>query len=161
MSTGHEGSMSTIHAENPFSMVNVRIPILYSMNSDTNFSERSIAMQVSEAVHIICQIRRYPDGNRRISTISEVTGVSEDGKVMLETVFEYDPAAGIFRAVGYVPEKIIEKIRNRGLEFDEGIFLADEMGNVTDVREKNKKIEKDEKDKKNNGSHNEDTPDKS
>lgn len=45
MSSGHDGSISTIHANDPENMCNVRIPILYSMNKDVNFSEKSIAMQ--------------------------------------------------------------------------------------------------------------------
>lgn len=122
MSTGHEGSLSTIHANSPQNMCNVRIPILYSMNPDADFSERSIALQISEAVQVIVQISRFPDGSRKISTISCVNGVDENGKVKVDDIFFYDRMDGRFKSTGYIPEEIIDKIRSRDLQFNNGIF---------------------------------------
>lgn len=121
LSTGHEGSMSTIHANDPYNMCNTRIPILYSM-SDTNFSERSVAMQISEAIQVIIQISRYPDGKRRISCISEVTGVDVNGRVAVQDIFRFNRKTDSFEATGYIPTHIIEKIENRGYEFSKKIF---------------------------------------
>lgn len=121
LSTGHEGSMSTIHANDPYNMCNTRIPILYSM-SDTNFSERSVSMQISEAIQVIIQISRYPDGKRRISCISEVTGVDENGRVVTQDIFTYNRKNECFEPTGYVPVRIIEKIENRGYEFSKKLF---------------------------------------
>lgn len=121
LSTGHEGSMSTIHANDPYNMCNTRIPILYSM-SDTNFSERSVAMQIAEAIQVIIQISRYPDGKRRISYISEVTGVDANGRVIVQDIFKFNRKTNNFEATGYIPTHIIEKIENRGYEFSKKIF---------------------------------------
>lgn len=82
MSTGHEGSMSTIHANSPRNMCDVRIPILYSYDKNADFSEKSIALQIAEAVQIIVQLSRFPDGSRKITAITEVDG--------LETLENYD-----------------------------------------------------------------------
>lgn len=90
MSSGHDGSISTIHANDPENMCNVRIPILYSMNKDVNFSEKSIAMQISEAIQVIVQIKRFPDGSRKISQISCVEGLDENDKVKVVDIFRYD-----------------------------------------------------------------------
>lgn len=86
MSTGHEGSMSTIHANSPRNAVDVRIPILYSMNEDTNFSEQSVAMQVAEALQLIVQISRFPDGSRKITHISHVDGLTANDKVNIKDI---------------------------------------------------------------------------
>lgn len=125
MSTGHEGSMSTIHANSPENMVNVRIPILYSMNEEANFSERSIALQIAEAIQVIVQLSRMPDGSRKVTDISYIDGVSRDGKVNTKTVFYYDREEKRFKATGDVPEDIIKRIRLRGMEFEESIFKKD------------------------------------
>ena len=125
MSTGHEGSMTTIHANSPENMCNVRIPILYSMNNDTNFSENSIAMQIAEAVDLIVQIERFPDGSRKITRISFVSGVKDtvNGKqVKLSNVFHYDREKSDFVWDGYIPEKVIQAAEFHGYSVDEEIF---------------------------------------
>ena len=126
MSTGHEGSMSTIHANSPKIMCNVRIPILYSMNEEAHFSETSVAMQIAEAIQIIVQISRFPDGSRKISQISHVDGLDEDGKVKVTDIFRYDKASGKFKATGYVPEKLIEIMEDKGLTINTDIFRKEE-----------------------------------
>ena len=122
MSTGHDGSISTAHANSPRNLCDVRIPIMYSMNKDSDFSERSIAMQIAEAIKIIVQISRMPDGSRKITYITHVDGVTPDGKVNLKDIFRYDSSTGEFMKTGYYPEKIIESIKSKGLDFEEGIF---------------------------------------
>ena len=122
MSTGHDGSMSTIHANSPRNLFDVRIPILYSMNKDSSFSEDSIAMQMSEAIQLIVQIRRMPDGSRKISHITEVVGLQEDKRVKLEDIFVYNPKKNQYEATGHIPTKIIQKIHNQGFDLNEEIF---------------------------------------
>lgn len=122
MSSGHDGSISTIHANDPENMCNVRIPILYSMNKDVNFSEKSIAMQISEAIQVIVQIKRFPDGSRKISQISCVEGLDENDKVKVVDIFRYDKNKKGFIATGYVPRSIIKKIRSQNIPFQESIF---------------------------------------
>ena len=122
MSTGHDGSLSTGHANSPRNLCDVRIPIMYSMNKEADFSERSIAMQIAEAIKIIVQISRMPDRSRKITYISHVDGVTADGKVNIKDIFRYDELSGQFIKTKYYPKKIVESIRSKGLDFEEGIF---------------------------------------
>lgn len=122
MSTGHEGSLTTIHANSPRNMVDVRIPILYSMNHDADFSEKSIALQIAEAVQMIVQIKRFPDGSRKLTHISEVDGVDENGKVIINDIFIFLQEKQDFCATGYIPEKIIKLLRDKGIDIDTRIF---------------------------------------
>lgn len=126
MSTGHEGSMSTIHANSPRNMCDVRIPILYSMNEDTNFSEKSVALQIAEALQLIVQISRFPDGSRKITHISYVEGVDANNKVIVKDIFLYSSSEKEFQWTGYYPEELIRIIREKGLEFDDSIFKKGE-----------------------------------
>ncbi len=116
MSTGHEGSMTTVHANSPRNLCDVRIPILYSMNKEASFDEKSIAMQFAEAVQLIVQIERFPDGSRKITNISHVAGIDDYGKVILNEIFIYDKKVGVFRWTGYNPVSILENIRFRGYD---------------------------------------------
>lgn len=116
------GSLSTGHANSPRNLCDVRIPIMYSMNKEADFSERSIAMQIAEAIKIIVQISRMPDGSRKITYISHVDGVTADGKVNIKDIFRYDELSGQFIKTKYYPKKIVESIRSKGLDFEEGIF---------------------------------------
>ena len=122
MTTGHDGSLSTGHANSPRNLCDVRIPIMYSMNKEADFSERSIAMQIAEAIKIIVQISRMPDRSRKITYISHVDGVTADGKVNIKDIFRYDELSGQFIKTKYYPKKIVESIRSKGLDFEEGIF---------------------------------------
>ena len=122
MSTGHEGSLTTIHANSPRNMVDVRIPILYSMNHDADFSEKSIALQIAEAIQMIVQIKRFPDGSRKLTHISEVDGVDENGKVIINDIFIFLQEKQDFCATGYIPEKIIKLLRDKGIDIDTRIF---------------------------------------
>ena len=118
MSTGHEGSMTTIHANSPRNMVDVRIPILYSMNKDADFDEKSIYMQFAEAVQLVVQIERFPDGSRKITHISHVNGIL-DGRVNLIDIFIYDKVQKLFYWTGYTPMDILENMSFRGYEMNE------------------------------------------
>ena len=89
---------------------------------DVNFSEKSIAMQISEAIQVIVQIKRFPDGSRKISQISCVEGLDENDKVKVVDIFRYDKNKKGFIATGYVPRSIIEKIRSQNIPFQESIF---------------------------------------
>ena len=117
MSTGHEGSMSTIHANSPRNMVDVRIPILYRMNKDANFDDKAVAMQIAEAVQLIVQLGRFPDGGRRVTNISYIEGVDGE-KVIVKDVFVYNREKKDFEFCGNYPKKILDIIRNKEIDFD-------------------------------------------
>lgn len=122
MSTGHEGSLTTIHANNPRNLCDVRIPILYSMNKESNFTEDAIAMQFSEAVQLIIHIMRYPDGSRKISHISHVDGLDSNKKVIIHDIYIFDPVSDRHLWTGYVPKTVIDRINENGVTFDKKIF---------------------------------------
>lgn len=124
MSTGHEGSLSTIHANSPQNMCDVRIPILYSENPEANFSEKSIALQIAEAIQVIVQLSRMPDGSRKVTSISYVDGLTADGKVNVKDIFIYDRMQKQFRPTGIVPDPIIQKVKAHGYEFRTDIFQS-------------------------------------
>jgi len=134
MSTGHDGSMSTIHANSPKDMVNVRIPILYSKNKDVNFTERAINMQIASAIKLVCQIKRF-GGDRKIDRISEIAGIDEgNGKVIIKDIFRYEPAKNAFCATGYIPQEIVEALKDRGIDMDLKIFQKPQSQNAGSIQ---------------------------
>lgn len=122
MSTGHEGSMSTGHANSPENLVNVRIPTMMEMDRATSFSERAQALMIAEAIQLIVQLRRLPDGRRVVSQICEVQGVEKGGKVGLKTIFSYNYQSDTFEYTGCYPEKVAKHIGHYGVRFTKGLF---------------------------------------
>ncbi len=128
MNTGHEGSLTTIHANTPRDAL-ARLETMVLM-AGMELPVRAIREQVASAVHMICQIARFSDGSRKISKITEVTGMEGD-RITLQDIFEYvqtgvdkdDRVVGTLKPTGSVPT-FIEEIGVRGLEFDRTIFTG-------------------------------------
>jgi pilus assembly protein CpaF len=76
MNTGHDGSMSTIHANNPREAL-TRLENMIGM-AGINLPSRAMRTQIASAVHLICQVQRMRDGGRRVSHITEVVGMEGD-----------------------------------------------------------------------------------
>jgi pilus assembly protein CpaF len=89
MNTGHEGSLTTVHANSPRDAL-ARLESMFSM-ANLNIPERAIRQQIASAIHVVVQIARLPDGTRKVISVSEITGLGmdPDGKVR-----------GVFRATG-------------------------------------------------------------
>lgn len=124
MSTGHEGSMCTVHANSAVNLVNVRLPMLYSM-ADASFSEESEAIQIAEAIDLIVQIKRYGK-LRAIQSITEVSGM-EGTRVKLNDIFRFDEINKEYYATGYKPRKILDRMLEKGIYIDPEIFKSREM----------------------------------
>lgn len=124
MSTGHEGSMSTVHANSPYNLIQSRMPILYGMQSNVVFSEEAQATQISEALYMVVQIEHLIDGSRRITHITQIDGV-KNGKIMLHDIFRYDRGKDAFYATGFVPLRIIEAAEKHGVVISEDLFRAE------------------------------------
>lgn len=122
MSTGHEGSISTIHANSPRNMCDTRIPILYSMNKETDFSESAIARQIAEAIQLIIQIARFPDGSRKITSISSINGLDKDGRVEIQDIFWFNMETGMFEYTGSIPARITNWFRDKGVDLRTGVL---------------------------------------
>lgn len=122
MSTGHEGSLSTVHANSPMNLVNARMPILYSMYGDSAFTPEAQAIQLSEALDLIVHVSRMVDGSRKVTHITHVAGL-EQRRLKLQDIFIYKD--GTFQATGYVPKKLLEKLKKNKVAVDESIFAKE------------------------------------
>jgi pilus assembly protein CpaF len=93
MNTGHDGSMSTIHANSPRECLH-RLQLLLNFGGFLG-SEISLGRQIAGAIDFIVQISRLPSGKRRITSISEVTGITDETIIMQELFrFEWQATAG-------------------------------------------------------------------
>ena len=109
MNTGHDGSLTTTHANSPVEAI-ARIETLVLMGG-IELPVRAIRDQIAGAVHLIVQQTRFADGSRRVSAISEVTGVGDEGTIEMRPIFEFirtgtdakGKVVGDFRATGYLP----------------------------------------------------------
>jgi pilus assembly protein CpaF len=109
MNTGHEGSLTTVHANSPRDAI-ARVENMVSM-ANLNIPERAVRQQLSSAVHAVVQIARLSDGTRKVITVSEVTGMDDNGSVDMQDIFSFDRTGidesgkvrGVFRATGTRP----------------------------------------------------------
>ena len=119
MSTGHEGSLSTVHANSPQNLIKARMPILNSMYGDSAFTPEAQAIQLSEALDLIVHVSRMVDGSRKVTHITHIAGL-EQNQLNLQDIFIY--RNGKFQATGYVPKKLLEKLKSHKVTVDESIF---------------------------------------
>ncbi len=126
MNTGHDGSLTTAHANTPRDLI-ARLEVMVMM-SGMDLPITAIREQVASAVDIVVQQTRFSDGSRKIVDISEITGV-ENGIVQMQSIFgfhqqgfdETGRVRGYYCASGAVPE-FYEELRERGLPVDMSIF---------------------------------------
>ena len=126
MNTGHDGSLTTIHANNPRDAI-ARLETM-SLMAELNLPDRAIRQQIASAVSMIVQVARLSDGTRRITQISEVTGISEE-MVTLQDIFVFDrlgisPAnrvLGRFRATGLRPT-FMDRLKASGIQLPASLF---------------------------------------
>ncbi|WP_086933200.1 ATPase, T2SS/T4P/T4SS family [Agarilytica rhodophyticola] len=126
MNTGHDGSLTTIHSNSPRDCIS-RMEVLVLM-SGMDLPVRAIREQISSAVNIIVQQTRFSCGSRRVTSVTEVTGVEGD-TVQLSEIFRFRQTGydsngkieGRFESTGLVPE-FYEDLRRRGIEVDMSIF---------------------------------------
>jgi pilus assembly protein CpaF len=132
MNTGHEGSLTTIHANTPRDTL-ARLETMVLM-AGMDLPVRAIREQVGSAVHMICQISRFSDGSRKVSKITEVSGLEGD-RITLQDIFEFvqtgigddGKVIGSIQPTGAVPT-FIEEIAIRGIKFDRTIFETSHAG---------------------------------
>ena len=108
MNTGHDGSMTTVHANSPRDAI-ARIETMALM-ANLNLPEKAVRRQIASAVQLIVQIARFTDGSRRVTHVTEISGM-EDDVVSLQDVFVFDKQGispdgrvmGAFTATGVRP----------------------------------------------------------
>jgi len=115
MNTGHDGSLTTTHANSPDEAI-ARLETLVLMGG-VDLPTRAIREQIANSIHVVVQQQRFVDGTRKITSIAEVIGMDEDGIVHLEPIFEFHRTpgergrvTGEFRATGFMPSFINEFI---------------------------------------------------
>jgi pilus assembly protein CpaF len=126
MNTGHDGSLTTVHANSPRDAIS-RLEVMVSM-ANSNMQINSIRQQIASAVHVLVQASRLSDGSRRIMNVTEVTGMEVD-MVTLQDIFVFEKRGvspdgrvlGRFAATGIRP-KFYEKLLSAGIRLRPDLF---------------------------------------
>jgi len=126
MNTGHEGSMTTIHANTPRDALK-RLEQMIGM-AGTPMTLSSIRSQISSAITIVIQLQRLPDGKRRLVSVSEITGL-EDDVVQMQEIYRFvkkhtdekGNILGNFQATGVRP-KFLTDLKAYGVQLPESHF---------------------------------------
>jgi pilus assembly protein CpaF len=119
MNTGHDGSMTTVHANTARDALS-RVEQMIGM-AGLDISPRSIRQQIASAINVVLQIERMEDGRRRLISVAEIVGMEQDVITMQEIMrFRRSGLAdgviqGVFEATGIRP-KIMEMMAARGLD---------------------------------------------
>jgi pilus assembly protein CpaF len=126
MNTGHEGSLTTVHANSQRDAL-ARLESMFSMAS-LNIPERAMRHQIASAIHVVVQIARLADGTRKVIGISEVTGMEGD-VISMQDIFVFDRLGidengrvkGAFRSTGIRPN-FAARLATGGLRLRAGLF---------------------------------------
>lgn len=126
MNTGHDGSMTTIHANSPRDSI-ARLETLV-MFAGMDLPSKAIREQIASAVQLIVQLSRLGDGSRKVTAITEVTGM-ESTTVSLQDIFQYKEKGvdetgkviGNYLATGLVPT-FAQKFKKKGIKLPKGLF---------------------------------------
>ena len=131
MNTGHDGSMSTIHANSPRDALG-RLEQMIGM-AGLDLPTRSMRQQIASAIQVFVQLQRLSDGRRKVVSIAEITGMEGD-VVQMQEIFRFqrkrtDPDGtvhGDFRATGIRP-KFMEELTTRGINIPPRYFDPDRV----------------------------------
>jgi len=126
MNTGHDGSLTTVHANTPRDAL-ARLETAALM-ANLNLPEKAIRQQMASAINIVIQVARMSDGTRHITHVTEITGMNED-IVSMQDIFLFEKRGvgltgkvlGRFFATGVVP-KFAERFKASGLQLPPNFF---------------------------------------
>ena len=126
MNTGHDGSITTAHANSPRDVI-ARLETM-SLMSGIELPARAIREQIASAIHLVVQTTRLSDGTRKVTRITEISGL-EGERITMQDLFTFTQTGldqkgkviGRFEATGSVPT-FIEEIKIRGLSLAMSIF---------------------------------------
>jgi pilus assembly protein CpaF len=133
MNTGHDGSLTTVHANTPRDALS-RIETMIAMGA-TNLPERAMRQQIASAIQLVVQQTRLSDGSRKVTSVSEITGMEGD-VITMQEIFLFEKmgvtqdgkVVGRFRATGVRP-KCCDRLRASGIHLPGDMFEG-----VTEVR---------------------------
>jgi pilus assembly protein CpaF len=126
MNTGHEGSLTTVHANSVRDAL-ARVENMVSM-ANLNIPERAVRHQIASAIHAVVQVARLSDGTRKVISVSEVTGMDSES-ITMQDIFVFDRRGidengkirGAFRATGIRPQ-FAERLANAGARLRPALF---------------------------------------
>jgi len=126
MNTGHDGSLTTIHANSPRDAL-YRIDTMVAM-ADLNIPDKAVRQQVASALNLVIQINRMADGTRKVTSIAEVTGMEQD-VITMQEIFSFTKSGldlngkmmGLFKASGIRP-KCAEQLSTAGYPLPMDMF---------------------------------------
>jgi len=126
MNTGHEGSLTTVHANSVRDAL-ARVENMVSM-ANLNIPERAVRHQIASAIHAVVQVARLSDGTRKVTSVSEVTGMDSES-ITMQDIFVFDRRGidengkirGAFRATGIRPQ-FAERLANAGARLRPALF---------------------------------------
>jgi pilus assembly protein CpaF len=126
MNTGHDGSLTTIHANSPRDAL-YRLDTMVAM-ANLNIPEKAIRQQIASAVNLIVQASRMADGTRKVTAVSEITGMEGD-VITMQEIFVFERLGisregrvrGRFRATGIRP-KCAERLATSGVQLPANMF---------------------------------------
>lgn len=149
MNTGHDGSLTTVHANNPKDMIE-RLYVMYLMGG-LDVPERAVKAQIASAIHVIVQTQRLSDGSRKITQISEIVGFGKGGadfnndyvqakgldnkfliknpstsEVYIQDIFKYDKISQKFVTTGWIPT-FLNELMAKGYPLSESMFKGGEQ----------------------------------
>jgi pilus assembly protein CpaF len=126
MNTGHDGSLTTIHANSPRDAL-YRLDTMVAM-ADLNIPDRAVRQQVASAINLVVQLTRLSDGQRRITAVSEITGMEQD-VITMQDIYLFERTgvkpdgrvSGVFRATGIRP-KCAQQLASAGFHMPPELF---------------------------------------
>jgi len=134
MNTGHDGSLTTIHANTPRDCL-TRVETLVAM-AGLNLATKALRHYISSAIDVVLQMTRLSDGTRKMTSLSEIVGM-EGETITLQEIFLFQQTAlddqrkvhGVFKATGVRP-KFVERFKALGIKCDQNIFDPEKIYEV-------------------------------
>lgn len=131
MNTGHKGCLGTIHANTPGDSL-LRLEAL-AMGGDNNISEKALRYSIASAIEVVVQISRLQDGSRRVTHITEVLGLDDNGHYKTSDIFALNNPVrqadgkikGLAETVGVLPT-FMHEIENNGIKFPRSKFFPNQ-----------------------------------
>ena len=132
MNTGHDGSLTTLHANTPRDAL-TRLETMVSM-ANLNLPDRAVRRQIASAIQVVVQLSRLSDGTRKVMNVSEITGMEGD-VISMQEIFKFDREGvdhdgnvlGEFRPSGIRP-KISDHLQRHGIDLGEMLFSQQTKG---------------------------------
>jgi pilus assembly protein CpaF len=126
MNTGHEGSMTTIHANTPRDAIS-RLESMVAMGN-MNLPEKSVRQQIAAAITIVVQSTRLSDGTRKVTSVSEITGM-EENVISMQEIFTFTKKGigpdgkviGVFQPT-HIRPRFLERLRLSGIVLPPALF---------------------------------------